>query len=232
LAGFYVNHMDANRENAKQHHKHVRNVITLACEMGVPVVAGFAGRIVNEDLEVSLPKFKDLWSEHAKFAEDRDIKIAFEHCPMGAFHSPFGGINCICTPDMWDKCFDAVPSEALGLEWDPSHLVCQFIDPIQNIRHYGQRIYHVHAKDAKVYPDVMDRYGIYHLGATEHCFPGLGDCDWGAIVKELYRAGYKNDLNIEGWHDVVFRDHDAGPKREDQGLLIALRHLLPLVDAE
>jgi len=209
----------------------VRNCIVLAEQMGVPVVAGFAGRVVHEPLEASIEPFKKIWSEHARFAEDHGVKIAFEHCPMGHFHSPFGGNNCICTPAMWERCFEAVPSEALGLEWDPSHLICQFIDPVQNLRLWGRKVYHVHAKDAKVYRDVVDRYGIYHPGAIEHCFPGLGDSDWAAIIKELHRAGYASDLNIEGWHDAVYRDFPDGPKLEDGGLLIALRHLSQFVAA-
>lgn len=230
LAGFYVNHMESDAAAAERHHQHVRRCLVLAREMGVPVVAGFAGRVVNEPLDKSLPLFRKIWSEHARAAEDAGVKIAFEHCPMGAFHSPFGGINCICTPAMWERCFDAVPSDALGLEWDPSHLVCQLVDPVVNLRQWGRKVFHVHAKDARVYRDVMDRYGIYHPGAIEHCFPGLGDSDWGAIVKELLRAGYAGDLNIEGWHDAVYRDHPDGPRLEDTGLLIARRHLEQFVD--
>ena len=230
LAGFYVNHMDADPQVARKHYDHVRNVILLARRMGVPVVAGFGGRLMGQDLDSSVPRFKEIWSEHARLAEDQGIRIAFEHCPMGQFNSPHGGNNCMCTPAMWEKCFEAVPSEALGLEWDPSHLVCLFIDPLANIRQYGAKIFHVHAKDAKVYGDVVRRWGFYHPGATEHCFPGLGDCDWGAIVKELRRAGYHGDLNIEGRHDSVFRDQASGLKLEDAGLLIALRHLSQFVD--
>ncbi|HSW44149.1 MAG TPA: sugar phosphate isomerase/epimerase [Phycisphaerae bacterium] len=232
LAGFYCNHMDADPAVARSNFEHVRNVIRLARELRVPVVAGFAGRIVGEDLEASLPAFTKIWSEHARAAEDAGVKIAFEHCPMGRFHSPFGGNNCFCTPAMWERCFDAVPSEALGIEWDASHLVCQMIDPVVNLRQFGRRVHHVHAKDARVYRDVVDRYGMYHPGATEHCFPGLGDSGWGTIVKELRRAGYHGDLNIEGWHDQVFRNHPEGPQLENLGLLVALRHLSQFVDGE
>jgi len=230
LAGFYINHMDPDEGVARRNFEHVRNVIALAKEMGVPVVGGFAGRIMGQDLEASLPRFREIWGEHARFAEDHGVKIAFEHCPMGAYHTPFGGNNCIATPAMWEKCFNAVPSEALGIEWDASHLMCQFIDPVLNIRIWGKKIYHIHAKDARVYRDVVDRYGIFHPGAIEHCFVGVGDADWSAIVKELYRAGYQGDLNIEGWHDSVYRDHENGLKLEDTGLLISLRHLLQFVD--
>ncbi len=232
IGGFYVNHMDADAAKAQQHRDHVRHVILLAEAMRVPVVAGFAGRIVDRPLEDSLPPFRALWGEHARFAADRGVRIAFEHCPMGRFHSPFGGINCICTVAMWERCFNEVPSDVLGLEWDPSHLLCQFVDPVVNLRTWGRKAYHVHAKDAKVYRDVVDRYGIYHDGAIEHCFPGLGDGDWAAIVKELRRSGYHGDLNIEGWHDAVFRDPKppGGPNLEDLGLLIAKRHLARYVE--
>lgn len=230
VAGFYVNHMDPDPELAGRHFQQVRNTITLACEIGVPVVAGFAGRIMGQDLEASLPRFRELWSDHARFAEGHSTKIAFEHCPMGAYHTPFGGNNCICTPAMWERCFDAVPSPALGLEWDPSHLVAMLVDPVANLRQWASKVFHVHAKDAKVYRDIVDRYGLFHPGAVEHCFPGLGDTNWGLVIKELLRAGYSGDLNIEGWHDSVLRDHENGPKLEDLGLLVSLRHLAPFVD--
>ena len=230
LAGFYVNHMDADPAVAARYTEHTRRVIVLADFLGVGVVAGFSGRVMGEDLDASVPRFKEIWSEHARFAADRGIKIAFEHCPMGKFHTPFGGINCICTPAMWDRCVDAVASDALGLEWDASHLVFMQIDPVANLKQFGRKVFHVHAKDARVNRDVVARYGLYHDGAVEHCFPGLGDSDWGLIVKELHRAGYQGDLNIEGWHDAVFRDHDNGSSLEDLGLLIAKRHLEAFVD--
>ncbi|GMU24959.1 MAG: hypothetical protein AMXMBFR13_50300 [Phycisphaerae bacterium] len=230
IGGFYVNHMDPDAGLARRHAERVRNCITLARELNVPVVAGFAGRIMGQDLDASLPKFREIWSEHARFAEDHGVKIAFEHCPMGAFHTPFGGNNCITTPAMWEKCFNAVPSDALGLEWDASHLIGMLIDPVLNIRLHGRRIFHVHAKDAKLYRDIVDRYGLFHPGAVEHCFPGTGEANWGLIVKELLRSGYGGDLNVEGWHDPVIRDHDQGPKLEDLGLLISLRHLSQFVE--
>lgn len=230
IGGFYVNHLDADSNAARAHHDRVRHCIALARELGVGTVGGFAGRVMNAELEASLPRFKEVWSEHAKAASDTGVRIAFEHCPMGTFHLPFGGINCICTPAMWERCFDAVPSEAIGLEWDASHLVCQMIDPVTNLRRFGSKVYHVHAKDAKVYHDVLSRYGICHPGAIEHCFPGLGDSDWAAIVKELLRARYRGDLNIEGWHDEVYRNHEDGPQLEDTGLLAAKRCLEPFVD--
>ncbi|MEP0766343.1 MAG: sugar phosphate isomerase/epimerase [Fimbriimonadia bacterium] len=223
IAGFYVNHLDG--PDVRAHKKLVRDVILLAEAMKVPVVGGFGGKKLNAPLEDSIPLFKKVWTEHAKFAEDHGVKIAFENCPMGPYHQPPGGNNCMCTPWMWEACFDAVGSNALGLEWDPSHLICMFIDPVQTLRKFGSRVYHVHAKDAKVNRDLLAANGVWSAGAIEHCFPGLGDTDWAECIKELRRQGYHGDLNIEGWHDAVYRDHPRGRKMEDEGLIIGLRHL-------
>ena len=62
-------------------------------------------------------------------------------------------------------------------------------------------------------------------GVVFERFPGLGQANWGEIVHALLRAGYDSDLNIEGWHDPVFRNHEAGPKLEDAGLIIAKQSL-------
>jgi sugar phosphate isomerase/epimerase len=247
IAGFYINHMDPAR--TEEFKNHTRAVIDLSKFMGVPVVAGFAGRVIDgaaadaigrmleRPLEDSIEPFKQIWSEHAKYAEDRGIKIAFENCPMGKHHLPPGGNNCMSTPLMWEKCFDAVPSDALGLEWDPSHLICQMADPIENIRRFAKKVHHVHAKDAKVNRWALARNGIFAPGSVDHCHVGLGDTDWAQVIKELVRVNYPSDLNIEGWHDDVFRDPRVkrgedpnGPKREDWGLVLSLKHLNQFVD--
>lgn len=237
IGGFYVNHME--QDKAETCKKVVRNTILLAEKIGTSVAAGFAGRVMSKPLEESLPVFKKIWSEHAKFAEDHGVRIAFEGCPMGEYNTPSGGINCICTPKMYEACFNEVKSDYIGLEWDPSHLIPLGIDPIVNLRQFGSRVYHVHAKGAKVYEPLVAKYGYWYPNAVEHCFPGFGDEDWGLIIKELRRAGYHGDLNIEGWHDIVFRDRSGMkpddvhvnakdpimPDLEDVGLIIAKNHL-------
>jgi len=97
----------------------------------------------------------------------------------------------------------------------------------------------VHAKDAYIHRQMLELYGICHPGVAEHRFPGLGQANWAEIIHALVRAGYDSDLNIEGQHDPVFRNHDpntgtplAGHKLEDAGLLIAKRSLEQFVPAE
>jgi sugar phosphate isomerase/epimerase len=111
-----------------------------------------------------------------------------------------------------------------------------------NIRKFGSKIFHVHAKDALINRHLLAEYGLCHPGVAEHRFPGLGQSNWAEIIHALVRAGYDSDLNIEGWHDPVFRDHTAaageetsdplaGWKLEEAGLLIGRRTLEQYVPA-
>jgi sugar phosphate isomerase/epimerase len=197
-----------------------RGSVELAAFLKVHVAGCFAGRIVNQPLEESLPAFVDVWGGLAKFAAELGVRVAFENCPQGPFHQPPDGINFMCTPEMWERAFNELPMENLGLQWDPSHLVCQFIDPVENLRRFGRKVFHVHAKDAQINRDALARHGIWHSDTMAHRFPGLGDSDWTAIVRELKAQGYEGCLDIEGRHDPVYHG-----ERENEGLLIGIRHL-------
>ena len=215
--GSYENVLDPGKgeENAK----YLERLLEKAALVGVGIVGTFAGRDPEKSVDDNIPLFKKVWTPLAKKAKDLGVKVAFENCPM--FHSfPFRGVNIAFSPHAWEMMFDAVPSDALGLEYDPSHLICLLIDPVRVIHDYGEKIYHVHAKDAEVVRRKVERVGIMGRGAVRHRSPGLGEAPWGRIISALVEAGYRGNLDIEGRHDPVFRD-----ELEEQGLLIAKRHL-------
>lgn len=233
--------------------------IEVAAHIGVKTVSGFPGAVIELDVnpkgenpvykpfEQFLPRLLQFWEPIARVAADKGVRIGFEHCPMSIYHMPIMGFNMLAQPAMWERLFNETKCENLGLEWDASHLVCQFIDPVTNIHKFGQKIFHVHAKDAYTNRHLLETYGVCHHGVTEHRFPGLGQSNWAEIIHALLRAGYDSDLNIEGWHDPVFRDHDQAPpadiklasvdhqsgqKLEEAGLLIAKRTLEQFVPKE
>ncbi len=250
IGAFYQNPLDPRQSD------HARAIfqraIEVAAHVGIKTVAGFPGAVIETEFherggnvvykpfENYLPQLVAFWEPIAKFAAGQGVRIAFEHCPQGAYHLPIMGYNMLGQPAMWERLFNATRCENLGLEWDASHLVCQFIDPVANIHKFGARIFHVHAKDAYINRPLLETYGICHPGVAEHRFAGLGQSNWAEIIHALLRAGYDSDLNIEGWHDPVYRDHDAeqpwdvkshgvdrlaGRKLEVAGLLIAKRTL-------
>ena len=61
-----------------------------------------------------------------------------------------GGRNLAYAPAHWEAIFDAVPHEALGLCFDPSHLAWLGIDYLRAAREFGARIYHAHAEGHRV----------------------------------------------------------------------------------
>ncbi len=257
IGALYKNPLDPNQT------EHARatflRAIEVAAHIGVKTVSGFPGAVIElttnprgenpvyKPFEPFMPRLLEFWEPIAHVAADHGIRIAFEHCPMSVYHLPIMGFNMLSQPAMWERLFNDTQFENLGIEWDASHLVCQFIDPVANIHKFGSRIFHVHAKDAYINRPLLEKYGICHPGVAEHRFPGLGQSNWAEIVHALLRAGYDSDLNIEGWHDPVYRDHDsmppadiklantdhqAGQKLEDAGLLIAKRTLEQFVPPE
>jgi hypothetical protein len=81
------------------------------------------------------------------------------------------------------------------------------IDPLPQIRKWAPKIFHVHGKDATIRWDVIREHGIF--GKEKFVFmrtPGFGDSNWTDIISELRLAGWSGSIDIEGWHDPVYRD--------------------------
>src|SRR5687768_14849240 len=242
IGAHYRNPLDPKQTDFARRVLH--RAIEVAAHIGVPTVSGFPGAVIEPSVnerggnpvyypnEKQVPQLLAFWEPIADFAREHGVRIAFEHCPQGAYHLPVMHYNSFGQPAMWEKLFDASRCENVGLEWDPSHLICQFIDPVANLKQFGSRVFHVHAKDASIDRTLLARYGICHPGVAEHRFPGLGDADWAQIIHALVRSGYDSDLNIEGWHDPVYRNHPNGPQLEEEGLKIAKAHLERFVPAE
>jgi len=183
-----------------------RRLIDHAHWFGADIVAGFTGRLRGRSIPDSIPRFKKVFGELARRAEDRGVRLCFENCHMGGDWAS-GDWNLAHHPAAWELLFDAVPSKCLGLEWEPCHQLVSLIDPLPQLRQWVSRVYHVHGKDATIYWDVVRRAGIH---GTEkfalHRTPGFGDTNWTDIISELRRGGFCGSIDIEGWHDAIYRD--------------------------
>ena len=215
--GYYENHFCAARGATVT--THFIGLMAVACKLGVDTICTFTGRDPELSVADNIPAFKRYWTEMAQRAADLGLRVAFENCPM-FHHHPFRGINLAFTPDAWERMFDAVPAENLGLEWDPSHLICLQIDPVPTIQRFAERIFHVHAKDAEVRWDVVRERGIWDEQAVRHRMPGLGQVNWREVISALIEVGYTGNLDIEGAHDPVY-----GGALEEAGLRVGLETL-------
>ena len=102
------------------------------------------------------------------------------------------------------KALDGRPE--FGFNYDPSHLLWQMVDPVEFIRYFPDRIYHVHVKDAA--RTLNGKSGILgsHLNfgdprrGWDFRSPGRGQVDFDAIARSLNAIGYQGPLSIE-WED-------------------------------
>jgi sugar phosphate isomerase/epimerase len=183
-----------------------KTLIDHAHLFGATTIAGFTGRVRGRPIEDSLPRYKAVWDDLARRAADRGLRLAFENCAMDGNWAA-GDWNIAHNPDAWELIFNALPHENLGLEWEPCHQMVYLIDPMPQIGKWAPRIFHVHGKDATIRWHVIREHGIF--GKHPFVFmrtPGFGDSNWTDVISELRLAGYRGAIDIEGWHDPVYRD--------------------------
>ncbi len=147
--GYYPNYLAPNAEERAECRRYFLAVLDLAQRMEVSVVSTFVGCDPYRSVEENLAEFQNVFREFCSEAEARGLRIAIENCPMiepKTNHCT----NLAFSPEVWERMFELVPSSALGLEMDPSHMVWLGIDYLQAIRDFGERIYHAHAKDTEI----------------------------------------------------------------------------------
>ncbi|MEX1029727.1 MAG: sugar phosphate isomerase/epimerase [Paenibacillaceae bacterium] len=173
---------------------------------GTNIVAGFTGRLPNCTIDESMNRFAEVFGPLAKRAEDRGIRLAFENCDMGGTWKS-GEWNIAHNPTAWEMMFNAVPSDSIGLQWEPTHQMVSLIDPLPQLRKWMPKIFNVHGKDATIAWDIVKEYGIH--GPKQfvwHRTPGFGDTNWTDVISILRQHHYEGTIEIEGWHDPVYRD--------------------------
>ncbi len=198
--GYYPNPLEANRTNANRYIAHIKKVIDAAKRLGLQNVNTFIGRDHQSSVEDNFKRFKKVWPPIVKYAEKRVVKIGIENCPMFFTNDEWpGGKNLASSPAIWRRMFDEIPSPNFGLNYDPSHLVWQFMDYIRPIYEFKDRIFHVHIKDAKVLRDKLNDVGILATPLSFHSpkLPGLGDVDWGRFFSALTDIGYDGAACVE-----------------------------------
>ena len=208
----YADYADADPAKAKAASLGMKKSMDVAEGLGTKIVTCNAWVPKGVPFEEQLKSYARTFGRFAKMAEDRGLVIAIENCPHG-------GRNIGYSPWAWARMFEAVPSKAVGLEFDQSHLVFQFIDVERALYDFRDRIYAFHAKDTQIYPHVLERTGVLGRGWWTFRIPGFGDVDWTSIFRGLTDIGYSGPCIIEH-EDPVFH----GPRREE-GLKLGLKHL-------
>jgi sugar phosphate isomerase/epimerase len=225
--GYYGIPLSHEEDQARDACEHLPKVMDAAVKLGLPGINTFVGADHTLSLDDNFAKFNQVWPGLIKQAEERNIRVGIENCPMLFARTwPFG-LNMARTPAIWRRMFEMIPSPHFGLNYDPSHLVMQLIDPIAPIREFGSRIFHAHAKDMRVERNKLNDVGSL-VPPMERCaakIPGLGDVDWGKFVGALSDVGFDGPVCVE------VEDHafEGSLERRIQSLRISHNVLRPLV---
>jgi len=241
-SGLYVsslacdgNHIDPDPEKRDKQNKYALACIELCGKLGIPNIGGQSGRILGKPLQEQVDEVVKVYTEkYFPACEKNKVRILWE--PYAAPSSP----NIATSPVGWEALFKAFhDSPHVGLQFDPSHLVWQFMDPVQAARDFADKIYDVHLKDCEILWHLVHRGGINPVdNANWHRWriPGNGSVDWKGLFAVLAEAGYQGAMNIEGEDQFYYPAYDNGNFTEQykRGLIVGhdfLKTLVPPVSA-
>jgi len=197
---YYPNTMDSDLKKRETYINHLYKLIDASAMLDINMITTFIGRDQQKTVSQNLELVKQIWPPIVKYAEEKNVKIAIENCPMLFTEDEWpGGQNLMTTPSNWRKIFEILDSPNFGINYDPSHFVWQQIDYIKPLYEFKDKVFHVHYKDIKVYKDKLSDVGIMAtpLEYMSPKLPGLGDVDWGKYVSALTDIGYNGYTCIE-----------------------------------
>ena len=142
----------------------------------------------------------DSFAQLVPILEENQACIAIEGWP-----GP--GALC-CTPEVYRAFFKEIPSKAMGINYDPSHLVRQGIDPVRFLEEFAVRVYHFHGKDTEILPEGLYEFGHeqpatfaeripYGDQAWRYTIPGHGIVPWVKLFRILKEHGYSGCVSVE-----------------------------------
>lgn len=198
--GYYPNPLDPDPAVSKKSVDHLKKVIVAAEKLGLVNVNTFVGRDWTKSVDDNWPRFLKTWKPIIAFAEDHNVKIGIENCPMLFTRDEWpGGKNLATTPVIWRRMFSDIPSKHFGLNYDPSHFVLQQMDPASPLKEFQDKIFHFHAKDVKMRRDRINEVGLFDVPAAWHQprLPGYGEMNWGKFLSDLMETSYRGPVCIE-----------------------------------
>lgn len=236
------NPLHPNKEFAKTNHDVFRKTVQLAKEIGIETVINFSG-CPGDGPNATKPNWVTCawppdyaeilewqwneclipyWKEQAAFLKDNGVRVAFE------MHPGF----CVYNVDTMLRIREAC-GDAIGCNFDPSHLFWNGVDVCAAIRKLGDAIYHVHAKDCKIdtlntavngcndttsYLEESKRSWIFRTVGYGH-----DTQTWKDIVSALKLVGYDHVLSIE---------HEDSLMSVNEGFLKAVAFLKDVIITE
>lgn len=197
----------------------MKDAARAAAAFGVDTVIGFSGSSIwhtlagfppvpEEMLEAGYKDFADRWNPIIDVFDEQGVRFALEVHPSEIAY------------DFWTtaRALDAVGRRpGFGLNFDPSHMVWQFLDPAGFLQEFADRIYRVHCKGAVRNLDGRNGVLSSHLGfgdvrrGWDFVSAGRDDVPWERIFRVLNAIGYAGPLSIE-WEDAGMDRERGAPE--------------------
>tara|TARA_R110002096_G_scaffold292391_2_gene486909 strand:- start:827 stop:1741 length:915 start_codon:yes stop_codon:yes gene_type:complete len=222
--GYYPNPLHPDEHVAGFVVDHLKKVISAAPRLGIDRVNTFIGRDWWKSVDDNWPRMQQTWGPILEHAERENVRVGIENCPMLFRQDQWpGGENLATCPAVWRRLFAEFPSPNLGLNFDPSHLIWQHIDYLEPIAEFADRIFHTHAKDARLDRRALSQLGLQAFPTEYHTakLPGLGEVDWSAFISKL------RDIRYDGPVCVEVEDHsfDGSLESRKDALRLSARYL-------
>ncbi len=202
----HFNHLDADKERRRSFNQRFLRVVEAASLLDVPVVVTFSGMPVPLDylypypesnidkVEGAWSEFRAVWGPLLDFAAQHDVKVAVE---------PHYG-QLVFNTQTISRMFKELDHRALGINFDPSHLAWQLIDPVVVVEKFSEKIFHTHLKDVEFNEGVLRENGVFSVGkwsSAERSWrfrvPGKGVIRWSEVLGSLVALGYRGALSFE-----------------------------------
>ena len=219
---FVPNHTDRDAGKRAAANAEFVRALEFCHRLGCKFVGTFSGGMPDASMEHQAKALADVFNEkYLPVCEKLDVMMGWENYPNGA--------NFASIPAAMQAVFDLVPSKRLGLEFDPSHFVRQYIDPIRVAWQFKDRILAVHAKDTEIIQPVLQQVGIAGKGWWRYRIPGQGIVNWPEFLTVLLDIQFNGGIAVE--HEDQFWDAPQSgnlpdfPQQRKDGFILARRFL-------
>jgi sugar phosphate isomerase/epimerase len=219
---FGFNHIDPDATKRQAVQERFIRCLEFSHRLGCKFCGTFSGGIPGQTLNYQSNAFAAVVNEkYLPVLDKLDLSMGWENYPTAE--------NFATVPAAYEQIFALVPSTRLGLEFDPSHFVRQYIDPISTAWRFQDRIRAGHAKDTEIIDPVLSEVGIHGKGWWRYRIPGQGLVDWPKFITVLLQAQFQGALAVEHEDDFWDLPHTQNqpdfPQERKDGFILAHRFL-------
>jgi sugar phosphate isomerase/epimerase len=218
-------HIDADPTRRAAENAKFLAAIEVAGKLGVPYIGTTSGKNRAKSFPDQVDEIVRVYNEkYFRACEANHVRILWEPWPNGP--------NIATSPVGFEALFRGFNnSPYVGLQYDPSHFVRQFMDPIQTARDFVDKIYDVHLKDTEILWPVLRAGGIDPVNGASwwrYRIPGSGSISWREFFNVLEDVGYAGAMSVEQEDPLYGADNNPGPDFSEEfkmGFIMAKRYL-------